>query len=87
MGRRPAWILKFGFEMRLTILRKHCAFVSTDRRNCPVSGDGHPSRKPPRIQDRSTYLHVPEAPGPVDDKEFLHEVSVWGKGEEKALAA
>lgn len=44
----------------------------------PESGDGRPPRKPPRAQDGSTYLHVPEAPGPVDDEEFLHQVSVRG---------
>lgn len=54
----------------------------------PESGDGRPPRKPPRAQDGSTYLHVPEAPGPVDDEEFLHQVSVrGGEGAETALAS
>lgn len=85
-GRRPPhppWVL-LPFAC---IRQKRRDSVPTDE-VVPESGDGRPPRKPPRAQDGSTYLHVPEAPGPVDDEEFLHQVSVrGGEGAETALAS
>lgn len=79
----PPWVL-LPFAC---IRQKHRDSVPTDE-VVPESGDGRPPRKPPRAQDGSTYLHVPEAPGPVDDEEFLHQVSVrGGEGAETALAS
>lgn len=79
----PPWVL-LPFAC---IRQRHRDSVPTDE-VVPESGDGRPPRKPPRAQDGSTYLHVPEAPGPVDDEEFLHQVSVrGGEGAETALAS